>query len=163
MRRAFKTFRKRSSMEMAAFVMRPFLATLLPSTMPGTRLCTRVKTAVISETTSLASPRQLFMSPGLRFCGMAEDTYVFSPPSCRMIQGRLWAYCTMMSLIMEPTCTPTEAATDDTSSAKSTGVSHVQSKALRRGRSNPRSSAIVSRFRGQPVPFNTVAPIGHSL
>ena len=89
MQSAFKTLRKRSSIETAAFVIREFFATLLPSTMPGTRLCTRKKT-------------QLFIRPGLRFCGIADDTYVLSPPSFRMIQGRGCAYCTMMSLISEP-------------------------------------------------------------
>ena len=102
MQSAFKTLRKRSSIETAAFAIREFFATLLPSTIPGTRLCTRKKTAFISETTSEASARQLFIRPGLRFCGIADDTYVLSPPSFRMIQGRGCAYCTMMSLISEP-------------------------------------------------------------
>ena len=71
---AASTLRKRVSIVMAVFIMRAFFSTRLPSIMPGATLCARRKAAFISPMTSEQSSRQLFMRPGLRFCGMAEET-----------------------------------------------------------------------------------------
>lgn len=88
---------------------------------------------------------------------------MFSPPSCRMIQGRGCAYWTMMSSTIEPMRTAAAASAEATSSGMSTGARLVASSAFSTGRGKPSAAAIASRSRGQPVPLRTVAPIAHML